>query len=71
MISQFCNLHAYSILLTCAGLMLYAIPGLLDIYTIDAHSICVQFCSLTGFLSLLEQCYILMQCLLDIYSSSF
>ena len=39
MISQFCNLHAYSILLACAGLMLYAIPSLLDIYTIDAHSI--------------------------------
>ena len=35
--SQFCNSHAYSILLACAGSMLYAIPSLLDIYTIYAH----------------------------------
>ena len=71
MISQFCNLHAYSILLACAGLMLYAIPSLLDIYSIDVHSICFQFCTLTAFLSLLEQCFILMPCLFDIYSSNF
>ena len=68
--SQFCNSHAYSILLACAGSMLYAIPSLLDIYTIDAHSIHFQFCSLIAFPSLLEQCYILMQYLFVIYSSN-
>ena len=68
--SQFCNSHAYSIPLAYAGLMLYAIPSLLDIYTIDAHSIHFQFCSLIAFPSLLEQCYILMQYLFVIYSSN-
>ena len=68
--SQFCNSHAYSIPLAYAGLMLYAIPSLLDIYTIDAHSIHFQFCSLIAFASLLEQCYILMQYQFVIYSSS-
>ena len=55
----------------CAGLILYAIPALVDIYTIDAHSICFQFCSLTAFLSLLEQRYIFTQYLSDIYSTNF
>ena len=68
--SQFCNSHSYSILLAYAGSMLYAVPTLLDIYTIDAHSINFQFCSLIAFPSLLEQCYILMQYLLVIYSSN-
>ena len=68
--SQFCNSHAYSIPLAHAGSMLYAIPCLLDIYTIDAHSIHFHFCSLIAFPSLLEQCYILMQYLLVIYSSN-
>ena len=68
--SQFCNSHTYSILLAYAGSVLYAIPSLLDIYTIDAHSIHFQFCSLIAFPSLLEQCYILMQYLLVIYSSN-
>ena len=68
--SQFCNSHTYSIPLAYAGLMLYAIPSLLDIYTIDAHSIHFQFCSLIAFPSLLEQCYILMQYLFVIYSSN-
>ena len=53
--SQFCNLHTYSILLAYAGSLLYAIPSLLDIYTIDAHSIHFQFCKLIVFPSLLEQ----------------
>ena len=60
----------YSIPLAYTGSMLYAIPSLLDIYTIDAHSIHFQFCSLIAFPSLLEQCYILMQYLLVIYSSN-
>ena len=68
--SQFCNSHSYSILLAYAGSMLYAVPTLLDIYTIDAHSINFQFCSLIAFPSLLEQCYILMQYLFVIYSSN-
>ena len=68
--SQFCNSHAYSIPLAHAGSMLYAIPCLLDIYTIDAHSIHFHFCSLIAFPSLLEQCYILMQYQFVIYSSS-
>ena len=68
--SQFCNSHAYSIPLACAGSVLYAIPSLLDVYTIDAHSIHFQFCSLIAFPSLLEQCYILMQYLFVIYSSN-
>ena len=68
--SQFCNSHAYSIPLTHAGSMLYAIPCLLDIYTIDAHSIHFHFCSLIAFPSLLEQCYILMQYQFVIYSSN-
>ena len=68
--SQFCNSHAYSIPLAYAGLMLYAIPSLLDIYTIDAHSIHFHFCSLIAFPSLLEQCYILMQYQFVIYSSN-
>ena len=66
--SQFCNSHTYSILLAYAGSVLYAIPSLLDIYTIDAHSIHFQFCSLIAFPSLLEQCYILMPYLFVIYS---
>ena len=70
-ISQFCNLHAYLILLAYAGLMLYAIPSLLNIYTIDAHSIHFEFCNLIVFPSLLEQCYIFMQYLFVIYSSKF
>ena len=41
--SQFCNSHAYSIPLAYAGSMLYAIPNLLDIYTIDTHSIHFSF----------------------------
>ena len=53
-----------------AGLMLYAIPSLLDIYTIDAHSIHFQFCSHIAFPSLLGQCYILMQYLFVIYPSN-
>ena len=69
--SQFCNSHTYSILLAYAGSVLYAIPSLLDIYTIDAHSIHFQFFSLIAFPSLLEQCYILMQYLFVIYSSNF
>ena len=68
--SQFCNSHAYSIPLAYAGSMLYAIPSLLDIYTIDAHSIHFHFCSLIAFPSLLEQCYILMQYQFVIYSSN-
>ena len=56
--------------------MLYAVPSLLDIYTIDtidiytidtidiytidAHLIHFQFRNLIAFLSFLEQCYILM-----------
>ena len=68
--SQFCNSHTYSILLAYAGSMLYEIPSLLNIYTIDAHSIHFQFCSLIAFPSLLEQCYILMQYLFVIYSSN-
>ena len=35
MISQFCNLHAYSILLAYAGLMLHAIPSLHNIYILS------------------------------------
>ena len=60
----------YSIPLAYTGSMLYAIPSLLDIYTIDVHSIHFQFCSLIAFPSLLEQCYILMQYLFVIYSSN-
>ena len=60
--SQFWNLHAHSILLAYSGSMLYAIPSFLDVYTIDAHSIHFQLCNLIAFPSLLEQCYILMQC---------
>ena len=41
--SKFCNSHAYSIPLAYAGSMLYAIPNLLDIYTIDTHSIHFSF----------------------------
>ena len=67
--SKSCNSNAYSILLTCAGSMLYAIPNLLDIYTIDAHLIYFQFCNLTVVPSLLKQCYIFMQYLFVIYSS--
>ena len=69
--SQFCNSHAYLILLAYAGSMFYAILSLLDVYTIDAHSIHFQFCRLIAFPSLLEQCYILMQYLFVIYSSNF
>ena len=47
--SQFWNLHAHSILLAYSGSMLYAIPSLLDIYTIDTHSIHFQFCNLMPF----------------------
>ena len=54
-VASFC-----SISLDYAGLMLYAIPSLLDIYTIKAHSIHFQFCSLIPFPSLLKRCYILM-----------
>ena len=36
-IFSICYSHAYSILLACAGSMFYAIPSLLNIYTIDAH----------------------------------
>ena len=70
MFSQFCNLHAYSILLAYPGSMLYAIPSLFDIYTIDAHSIHFQFWNLIAFPSFLEQCYILIQYLFVIYSST-
>ena len=68
--SQFCNSHAYSIPLAYAGSMLDAIPSLVDIYTIDTHSIHFQFCRLIAFPSLLEQGYILMQYLFVIYSSN-
>ena len=68
--SQFCNSHAYSIPLAYAGSMLYAIPCLLDIYTIDAHSIHFHFCSLIVFPILLEQYYILMQYQFVIHSSN-
>ena len=68
--SQFCNSHAYSIPLAYAGSLFYAIPSLLNIYVIDAHSIHFQFCSLIAFPSLLEQCYILMQYQFVIYSST-
>ena len=48
MISQFCYLHAYLILLVSAGLMLYAIPDLLDIYTSETKwsevIVCVCVC---------------------------
>ena len=67
--SQFCNSHAYLILLTCAGSMIPSIPSLLDIYTIDAHSIYFQFCNHITLPSLLGQCYILMQYMFFIYSS--
>ena len=69
--SQFCNSHAYSILLACAGSMIYAIPSLLDIYTIDGHLIYFQICNLIALSSLLEYCYILMQYLFVSYSSQF
>ena len=59
--SQFCNSHVYLILLACASSVIFAIPSLLDIYTIDAHSIYFQFCNLNALPSLLEQCYILIQ----------
>ena len=49
--------------------MIPSIPSLLDIYTIDAHSIYFQFCNLIALPSLLVQCYILMQYLFFIYSS--
>ena len=55
-----CRNVAYSILLACAGSVIYAIPSLLDIYTIDAHLIYFQFYNLIALSSLLEQCYILM-----------
>ena len=51
--------------------MIPSIPSLLDIYTIDAHSIYFQFCNLIALPSLLVQCYILMQYLFFIYSSQF
>ena len=51
--------------------MLYAIPGLLEIYFFDAHLIHFQFCNLITFPSLLEQYYILIQYLFVIYSSKF
>ena len=60
----------YSIPLAYTGSMLYAIPSLLDIYTIDVHSIHFQFCSLIAFPSLLEHCYILIQYLFVIYLSN-
>ena len=70
--SQFCNSHAYSIPLAYAGSMFYAIPSFLNIYTIDAHSIHFQFCSLIAFPSLLmvSHCIVFLFCIYNFRKKS-